>query len=173
MKLFNQIVKTFTQLYNISIISNKKRKINNNTIDNGISEHNQKIKKVVLSNNHTSNDDVIIINNSISNIKSNNKKHKITYEYGCSNGNKYINEKKSLFEGSIIALNVLEKLEFYLNMKPIDLDLANSNLITKLIENGMVKKILIMFLILSIIKICYYNYYHFIYIIESIFHFSY
>lgn len=119
MKIFNQIIKTLSDI-NTDISNDKKRKINFIDLSEEDSSNNLIKKRKNNSYSKINGNDEIIIND----------------EY--SDAQNYTNEKISLIESSKITLKVLERLEIYLNIKPIDIDLAHSNLITKLIEVQMV-----------------------------------
>eukprot|EP00833_Pecoramyces_ruminatium_P014995 jgi/Orpsp1_1/1189027/evm.model.d7180000068925.2 len=120
MKIFNQIIKTLSDI-NTDISNDKKRKINFIDLSEEDSSNNLIKKRKNNSYSKINGNDEIIIND----------------EY--SDAQNYTNEKISLIESSKITLKVLERLEIYLNIKPIDIDLAHSNLITKLIEVQMIE----------------------------------
>jgi len=117
MKIFNQIIKTLSDI-DRDQSNDKKRKLNFIDLsDDSSTNQNKKQKCNTMQHKKRKLDDVIIIDEESKN---------------------YTSEKKSLIESSKITLEVLERLETYLNIKPIDIDLAHSNLITKLIDVQMV-----------------------------------
>jgi len=120
MKIFNQIIKTLSDINN-EISNSKKRKLNFIDLSDDSNENLNKKQK------RNKNNDIIVID-----------------EEPVDTINDYTNEKLSLIESSKITLEVLERLETYLNIKPVDIDLAHSNLITKLIEVQMVNNIIIL-----------------------------
>ena len=120
MKIFNQIIKTLSDI-NDDVPSNKKRKLNIIDLsDDSNTNQNKKQRNNIIQYKKSKNDEIIIIDEESTPSKN------------------YTSEKNSLIESSKITLEVLERLETYLNIKPIDIDLANSNLITKLIVVQMV-----------------------------------
>ncbi|ORX47306.1 hypothetical protein BCR36DRAFT_398517 [Piromyces finnis] len=123
MKIFNQIIKTLSEINN-EISNSKKRKFNFIDLSDDTYENLNKKQKSNINQMKDKNDEIIIIDE----------------EPVLINDNKdYTSEKLSLIESSKITLEVLERLEIYLNIKPIDIDLAHSNLITKLIEIQMIE----------------------------------
>jgi len=139
MKIFNQIIKTLSDINN-DISSNKKRKIKFIDLSEDSTDNPTKKRR---NNNNKINDE--IINDDLDFVQN------------------YTNEKISLIESSKITLKVLERLETYLNVKPIDIDLAHSNLITKLIEVQMVIIIIYNYIYYIIIIFHFYYYYYYNY----------
>ncbi|OUM64161.1 hypothetical protein PIROE2DRAFT_9126 [Piromyces sp. E2] len=121
MKIFNQIIKTLSDINN-EISTDKKRKLNFIDLSDASNENFNKKQKSNTKQKKSKNNDIIVIDEEPTDVFKD-----------------YTSEKISLIESSKITLKVLERLETYLNVKPIDIDLAHSNLITKLIEVQMIE----------------------------------